>query len=430
MNSQLKFVCDLTPVYTNHTRLESTLHPTRNFYLVLIIICLVHILAMVPFSVYPTLIPQLQVEWRASSTEIGWVAGIYFAGYLLAVLFLVPFTDRVAARTVYLYSIILTSVVPLAFAYLTTGVSSASIWRFLQGIGLAGTYMPGLKALVDAVPTHLQSRTVAYYTMCFGIGVAVSFFISGILAPILSWQMVFVASSIGPLAGFIIAYFYLPSVKPAGSTENFRIFPNFRPVFRNKKALGFSIAYSVHNVELFVFRSWAVAFLVFAMSQGSADAVGIDWNASFLIACATLIGQPFSVITNEIAEKLNRVYVILAVMGMSAIVGIFLGFSSQQSMLIVLTLVVAYAILTIADSASISSAVIKAASTKVRGTTMAFHTLIGFIGAFIGPIIFGFVLDVAGGSSNPSAWGWAFVITAVIVLIGPVAILKTSVVKN
>ena len=77
----------------------------RNIKLTLAIICTAHILGMIPFSMYPTLIPTLQVEWGANNTEIGWVAGIYFGGYLLAVTILVPLTDRIDSRWVYLCSI-------------------------------------------------------------------------------------------------------------------------------------------------------------------------------------------------------------------------------------------------------------------------------------------------------------------------------------
>ena len=149
----------------------------RNTKLTLAIICTAHILGMIPFSMYPTLIPTLQVEWGANNTEIGWVAGIYFGGYLLAVTILVPLTDRIDSRWVYLCSMALTAIIPLLFGFLTSGIISASVWRFLQGVGLAGTYMPGLKAMVDAVPDRMQSRTVAMYTMCFGLGVRS--FISG-----------------------------------------------------------------------------------------------------------------------------------------------------------------------------------------------------------------------------------------------------------
>ena len=394
--------------------------------LVVTLICVAHVLGMVPFAVYPTLIPTLQVEWGASNTEIGWVAGVYFGGYLLGVFLLVPLTDRIDARLVYLCSMTLTILAALGFAFLNTGVATASFWRLLQGVGLAGTYMPGLKALVDTVPYRFQSRTVAVYTMCFGVGVAVSFLVAGSLANFMTWQWNFAASSVGALVALAIAFVFLPHSSPLRSHEKFRLLPDLGPVFRNRKAIGFSIAYSVHNMELFVFRSWTVTFLVFAASGRDALATGSQWNPAFIVACATLLAQPFSVIVNEIAGRLNRVKVILTVMGLAALTGILLGFSSQLSMIIIVGLVCLYAILSISDSASISSAVIMSAQAEYRGATMAVHALVGFIGAFVGPIIFGVVLDVAGGSNNPYAWGTAFVVMAIFVLIGPLAILRMS----
>ncbi len=390
------------------------------------LICIAHVLGMVPFAVYPTLIPALQMEWAASNTEMGWVAGIYFGGYLLGVFLLVPLTDRIDARKIYLCSMLLTVVAPLGFAFLNSGVASASVWRFAQGVGLAGTYMPGLKALVDAVPDRFQSRTVAVYTMCFGVGVAVSFLVAGFLENHLSWQLNFAASSIGAILAFVTALVFLPQSSPLRSHEKFRLLPDLKPVFQNRKAIGFSIAYSVHNLELFVFRTWTVTFLVFAMASRDATAIGSQWNPAFIVACATLLAQPFSVIVNEIAGRLNRVNVILTVMGLAALTGIALGFSSQTSMVIIVGLVCLYAILSISDSASISSAVIASAAPTVRGTTMAVHTLIGFVGAFFGPIIFGIVLDLAGGGDSQIAWGTAFIVMAMVILIGPVAVLRMS----
>ena len=398
----------------------------QKIYLTIAVICIAHILGMVPFAMYPTLIPVLQAEWSASNTAIGWVAGIYFGGYLVAVAILVPLTDRIDARNIYLLSMGLTAVAPMAFAFGTFGVGSASVWRFLQGVALAGTYMPGLKAMVDAVPDRIQSRTVALYTMCFGLGVAVSFLIAGVLVTTLSWQWVFVASAIGPLIALGIAWFFLPQAAPKETREKFSLLPDFRPVLKNKKALGFSIAYGVHNVELFVFRSWAVAFLFFAMADRESESFGSNWSPAIIVACATLIAQPFSVITNEFAERLNREKVITIVMALSAATGIALGFSSQMSMVLIGTITCFYAILTIADSASITSAVVRNAHFSLRGTTMAMHTLIGFLGAFAGPILFGVVLDLAGGDQASIAWGFAFVAVAIAVIIGPLAIWRTA----
>ena len=65
---------------------------------------------------------------------------------------------------------------------------------------------------------------------------------------------------------------------------------------------------------------------------------------------------------------------------------------------------------------------IAAAKQGQRGATMAMHATIGFIGSTIGPIAFGYTLDMAGGPDDATAWGVAFATTGAAVALGPVAI--------
>lgn len=377
---------------------------------------------MQAFATFPTLIPALQVEWNASNTEMGWVAGVYFAAYVIAVAFLVSITDRTDARNVYLGSLAVSMLATLAFAFYTTGPATASIWRCLQGIGLAGTYMPGLKALVDAVPQRMQSRTIAVYTACFGVGVAFSFLTAGYFTQVASWNVAFLLASIGPFAALGIALIALPSVPPRHELDK-KWLPDFRSVLRNRVAVGFSLAYSAHNVELFAFRSWAVALLYFAMTSRGGGEFGAGWNAAVIVAAVSLLSQPFSVITNEFAERLGRIRVIAFIMTASAACGIALGYSTSWHMLAVVFLTGAYAVLCMSDSASITAAVIQSARPSLRGTTMAFHSLVGFAGAFVGPVLFGAALDLAGGESSAAAWATAFIALAIAVCFGTAAML-------
>lgn len=50
----------------------------------------------------------------------------------------------------------------------------ATLFRTLAGVGLAGTYMPGLKALADHMPERHESPAVAFYTVHFAIGISLS----------------------------------------------------------------------------------------------------------------------------------------------------------------------------------------------------------------------------------------------------------------
>ena len=45
---------------------------------------------------------------------------------------------------------------------------------------------------------------------------------------------------------------------------------------------------------------------------------------------------------------------------------------------------------------------------RIRGAAMAVHSMLGFGAGFLAPLVFGAVLDVAGGNSSTSAWGLAF----------------------
>ena len=69
--------------------------------------CLAEILSMLTFATFPTLLPGFQTEWDLSNTEAGWISGIYFFGYVLAVGVLTALTDRIDPKRVYIGSLVL-----------------------------------------------------------------------------------------------------------------------------------------------------------------------------------------------------------------------------------------------------------------------------------------------------------------------------------
>jgi MFS-type transporter involved in bile tolerance (Atg22 family) len=60
------------------------------------------------------------------------------------------------------------------------------------------------------------------------------------------------------------------------------------------------------------------------------------------------------------------------------------------------------------DSGALTSGVIAATPPEQRGATMAVYSLSGFTTAFLAPLVFGVVLDLAGGNRSVTAWGLAF----------------------
>ncbi len=166
-------------------------------------------------ATFPALIPEFRDLWGLNNTEAGWIGGVYYAGYVAAVPVLVSLTDRRDARLIYLLSTALGGLAALGFALLAEGLWSAVVFRAAGGVGLAGTYMVGLKLLADRIEGPRQSRAVAFYTAHFGIGVALSTFAAGEVAGLFGWRWAFGSAALGALAAFVLVW---RLVAPAGGS--------------------------------------------------------------------------------------------------------------------------------------------------------------------------------------------------------------------
>lgn len=381
--------------------------------------CGAEILTMLGFSAFAALLPEFRELWSLSNTEAGWISGIFFAGYTLAVPVLVSLTDRVDPKRIYLFSGVVTVAATLGFAFMADGFWSAMLFRFLAGVGLAGTYMPGLKAIGDQIGGS-HSRAVAFYTSSFGVGVGLSYVLAGRLAPVIGWEGVFVVAGLAAALGVLIVMAILPWAQPKPAHERpDTALLDFRPVIRNRSTLAFTLCYTVHNWELFALRAWVVAFLVFTeMQHGVVDPLV---RAAEIAAVLTILGMPSSIWGNELAIRFGRRRMAAAMMALSALVCFAIGFASALSWLLVVVLCLVHGMTVASESSTVTAGAIGNADQRYRGATMALHSTLGFAGGFVGPLAFGIVLDAFGGETV-LAWGIAFAHLGAIMLLGPLVI--------
>lgn len=367
------------------------------------LMCLAETLSMTGFGAYPAFLALLRDSWVISNSEAGFIGGAYFAGYMTAVPFLSSLTDRYDARRIHIGSCLLAAVSNLAFAFWAQGVATAALFQALAGAGLGGTYMPGLKALTDRVTGPRQSRFIAFYTSTFGIGTSLSLLLAGWLGRRIAWDWTFGILAAGPLLAALLVYFGLKPVQPPRSTETrASLLSNFK-VVRDTHVLSYLARYAVHCWELFGLRSWLVAYILFAYGA-STPAIGATEAAAII----NFLGIPASILGNEAAARLGRGRFIPLVMAASGSLCWLAGFSAGYAWWIVILILAAYFIAIMSDSAALTAGLVATASPHQRGAAMAVYSFSGFGAGFVAPLVFGAVLDAAGGKTDASAWGIAF----------------------
>lgn len=372
--------------------------------------------SLLPHVVVPAVMPShLIPEWKLSYAEAGLMAASYAAGYMLAVPVLTTLTDRIDARRILLWGSLVSGLATVLFGVLAEGLLSAIALWGLAGIGFAGAYMPGLKALTDRLGAGDASRSVTLYTASFSVGVGVSFLVSQLVAERWGWRSAFVATGIGPAAMAVVALLLRPVAPPPRSGPLL----DFAPVLRNRAALGYVLGYGAHCFELYGVRTWLVAFwgFVAAKAGGVAPVDAITVSVAF-----SILSLPASLLGNEAALRFGRHQAISAVMLCSALVAIAIGLTAAISPWLTLVLLLFYAFTVPADSGALTSGVTAAADPHFRGATLALHSMVGFGLSALGGWAVGVAIDAAGGPETSRGWMAAFFLMGASILLGPLAL--------
>ncbi len=381
-------------------------HPRRT----VVLVCAAQVLVQIGAFFWPALMPGMMTLWSLTNSEAGWITAVFYGAYILAVPVLVTLTDRVDAKRVYLAGVAMTVAGHALFALFADGFWSALGARALTGIGWAGTYMTGLKLLADKVDAKLLSRAAAGHAASIGIAGALSFACADLLAGTAGWRAAFFAASASAAAAWLLIILAVPgrarsAAPPAADQALF----DFRPVLRNRSAMAYAIGYCLHTFEMSALRGWGVAFLGFvAASTGSADAMLSPTTALTVLGLA---GTLASVLGNEAAIAIGRRRLIWFAMLASAACALLLGLVGTQSYLLAVVLMLIYGPIIWLDSSALTAGTAGTAEPSRRGATLAVHSMLGYLGGFVGPLAVGWILDLGGGNSA-AAWATVFAVIA------------------
>jgi MFS family permease len=155
-----------------------------------------------------------------------------------------------------------------------------------------------------------------------------------------------------------------------------------------------------------------VAFLGYVAATTGAAAASL-LSPAVVATGLGLIGTFASVAGNEAAIRFGRKRLIVIAMLASILIGATIGFLGSMSYGLAAVLLTVYGVVVWLDSSSLTAGTAGTAEPSRRGATLAVHSMLGYAGGFVGPLLVGWVLDLSGGMSQ-LAWGLSFLTVAML----------------
>lgn len=376
-----------------------------------VLVCTAQVLVQIGAFFWPDLLPRLVGPWGLTYSEAGWITSAFYGAYVVAVPVLVTLTDRFDPKLIYLGGVALTLVGHFAFGMWADGFWSALFARALTGAGWAGTYMTGLKLLADKVDGKLMSRATAGHAASIGIAGGLSFACADLITRVASWNAAFFTAAVSAALAWVIVFFAVPWATHARVPANDGGLFDFRPVLRNRSAMAYAIVYGIHTLEMSALRGWGTGYLAFVAAATGESATLL--SPAVALTLLGLAGTAASIVGNEGAIRFGRRRLIVAALVASAACACLLGVVGPLSYVLAVALLLVYGPIIWLDSASLTAGTAGTAAPSRRGATLAVHSMLGYIGGFVGPLAVGWILDLGGGMGR-GTWAAAFAAIAML----------------
>jgi len=390
-------------------------------------VCASELGTLLVFSNFSALLPLLQREWGLSNSEAGLIVSFYQFGYIGAVMILATLTDYMPPRRIYLASAFWTAAASVGFAGWADGFLSAVLLRGAVGLGLAGTYMPGMRMVAERF-AHGGRRGFAMgcYIGTFTLGTAVSLFVTGWANGLWGWRWAFALTAAGPFLAGVIGFFVLPrgmAAVPAAAAPGPKQ-ERLGPVLKNRAAVRLITAYGAHTFELMGMRGWIVPFFTASLVASGAVLAEANQRAALAASAVLAIGALPHPFTGLLSDRFGRAKPISVLMLLSACCSLAIGWGLGWPFPALVALGLLYGVLITSESAIVSTGIADAAEPAYLGRTMALQSTVGFTAGALSPWAVGLVLDWAPrwGASGGGKWIWGFGLLGVVALLGPLTV--------
>ncbi len=355
------------------------------------------------FSV-SAILPQMTEEWQLSGADQSWMTMSVQVGFVVGALLsaLLNLPDRVPASRLIAASALGGAAANAGIALLDYAPTLGLLLRFVTGMGLAGTYPPGMKL---AATWCKEDRGLGIGLLVGGIvlGKSVPHLLNAL--PLLGgdgmppWRTVLmVISALAALGALAVGTGvnggpFLTGVAPFNWRFAGRVL-SYRPTrLANFGYLG-------HMWELYGMWTWVPIFLIISYRSAGWSTLSARL-AGFAAVAAGAFG---SLVAGLFADRFGRSRTTVASLILSGTCTLGAGiFFSSPGLLTVLCLLWGFTI--VADSGQFSAAVSELTDPRYVGTALTVQTTLGFLLTLLSIRIIPALVAIIG-------WEWVFVVLA------------------
>jgi len=387
----------------------------------LLLLCAAQIFIMLVFINYSAVLPLLKSEWGMNNTRAGSIFSVYQLGYITSGVILSTLTDRLNTKHIFIGSALWSGTANLLFGLFAHDYLSAMVLRALTGIGMGGTYMPGLKLVAERFEPSKRGRAVGIYVGALVLGASLSLAVTGAVAAATDWRTATITCSGGVYLGAALSLLVFRGYRPPALPASDKSFQ--KEILRNKPAFLMILGYGSHMWEMYGMRSWLAPFFAATLVQhgmGGGNATG--WAAT-AAAVVVGVGTFSTAITGTLSDRIGRTRTITLVMIGSALVSFTFGWLVNVSPLVTVAVGLVYGYLIVAESPVFSTGLTELVAPGYLGAAMGLQSLIGYSLGMISPTVFGWALDIFRGweplPGISGEWGIAFATAGLGALTGP-----------
>ncbi|HKJ00302.1 MAG TPA: MFS transporter [bacterium] len=318
-------------------------------------------------------LPSLIREWGLTTADGGLLVSAVQFGFIVGTLIfaLTNVADLLPASRVFLASALVGGLMNVLFAYASTRLSDALVYRFITGLALAGIYPVGMKVVVSWSSGGI-GNALGWLIGALTAGTATPFLLAGLGASLPWRSVILLASGLAVVSGLLVAWVGDgPYLAAARRLELRMVYQVFRIGGYRRAALG----YFGHMWELYAF--WVATPLLVRVALQPLGLQGPAWTS--LGAFAVIgVGALGCIGGGLLSGRMGSRAVASVSMAVSGVMCLLAPLLLQVSPLLYGVGLLVWGVFVVSDSAQFSALAAQACPQRYVGTALTLMNSIGF----------------------------------------------------